>query len=256
MEYSKFPIVILAGGPTPEAIIEAGESEPERAFIDINGHPMLQLVIDAVRSSDIASEMVVIGNASRLKEVFNLTDSQVLEQGSSMLENLFKGMEHFRSAPRVMQMTCDIPLLTAESLQHLAEEAGKFEADIYYPIIDVKHFDEKFEGGKRTTQTLKEGKFTGGNVFIFNPEVVIKNRAMLDQVIQSRKSPAKLVKLLGFSFVLKFALKQLDIKGLETKVSDILKAEMRAIITPYPEIGFDVDKPTDLTIARSIVEKI
>jgi len=256
MADKKFPVVILAGGPTPDKILEAGEPEKERAFIDINGKPMLQWVIDALNSSGVCAEFVCIGNAVRLREVFKLSESQVIPQGSSMLENFMAGMERFKNAPLVMEMTCDIPLLTPDSLRHLVEEAGKIEAEIYYPIIDVKHFDEKFAGGKRTTQILKEGTFTGGNVFILNPKSVLANRGIIEEVIRSRKSPAKLVKLFGLPFIMKFALKQLDLKGLETKASSLLGAKMRAIITPYPEIGFDVDKPSDLEIARSIFARV
>ena len=87
------------------------------------------------------------------------------------------------------------------------------DAEIYYPIVDVKFFDAKFPGGKRTTQQLKEGTFTGGNVFIVCPDSVLKNKPRIEAVIRDRKSPAKLVMLFGLPFIIRFALKQLDLGG-------------------------------------------
>ena len=171
----------------------------------------------------------------------------------SMLENFVAGMEHFRNHPRVINMTCDIPFITPEALRFVMSETGRIEAEVYYPIIDVRRFDEKFPGGRRTTQALKEGTFTGGNVFVLNPGEVLKHRDKIEAVIRDRKSPAKLVRLFGLPFVIKFALRQLDLKSLEDKATQILGAKMRGIITPYPEVGFDVDKPEDLSLARKFI---
>jgi molybdopterin-guanine dinucleotide biosynthesis protein A len=251
----KMPVVILAGGFTPQKILDAGETEKERAFIDIGGRPMLQWVLDAVRNSDCCGEILCIGNSARMMSTFGLKPEEVAEDKGSMLDNFVTGMERFRSHPRVLSMTCDIPLLTAESLQDVVDSIATIDAEIYYPIIDVKYYDEKFPGGKRTTQYLKEGTFTGGNVFVLNPERVLGNLDKIKSVIRDRKSPAKLVRLFGLPFIMRFAFKQLDLKGLENKASQILGAKMRGVITHYPEIGFDVDKPEDLTMVRKIIAK-
>ena len=253
MTGEKFPVLILAGGPTPEKILAAGETEKERAFIDIGGRPMLAWVLDAVRNCDICGELFVIGNAERLRSTFGLSENEVGQDKNSMLDNFIAGLERFRKYPKVLSTTCDIPLITPEAFKFIADEVGRIDAQVYYPIVDVKEFDKKFPGGKRTTQKLKEGTFTGGNVFVFEPEQVLKNQDKMKAVIRDRKSPAKLVRLFGLPFIVKFALRQLNLKGLEEKASEILGAKMRGIITPYPEVGFDVDKPEDLDMVRKIV---
>ena len=248
-----YPVIILAGGATPEKILAAGETEKERAFIEVGGRPMLGWVLDAFKGSGVCGEMLVIGNAERIRSTFGLQPDQVAQDLGSMLENFMTGLDHFRRHRYVLSATCDIPLITPEALKNLMEQIGKMDAEIFYPIIDVKLFDEKFPGGKRTTQSLKEGTFTGGNVFVVNPEKVLKNRDKVEAVIRDRKFPAKLVRLFGLPFIIRFKLKQLDLKGLEDKATKILGARMRGVITPYPEIGFDVDKPEDLSMVRQIM---
>jgi len=249
----KIPVVILAGGNTPDNIIESGESEKERAFIDVCGRPMLGWVLDAVRTSGSIGEILVIGNSKRMKDVFGFADNEIAEQKSSMLENLMIGMNAFRDQKRVLVVTCDIPLITTGILDDLIGQIYQIEADIHYPIVDVAYFDERFPGSHRTTQKLKEGTFTGGNIFQLSPGPVIANRERVEAVIRDRKSPAKLVKLFGMGFILKFALRQLDLKGLESKASQILGAKMRAVLTKHPQVGLDVDKSDDLKLVREVL---
>ncbi len=253
MAMEKYPVVIMAGGQTPEKIIATGETETERAFLDIGGRPMLGWVLDALNASSCCGEIICMGNPDRMRSTFGLEENQVSRDRGSMLENFIAGMEHFRDHPLVLVMTCDIPLITPQALDSLIAEIAGIDAEIYYPIIDVKHYDEKFPGGKRTTQNLKEGTFTGGNVFILAPEKILANQDKINAVIRDRKSPAKLIRLFGLSFILKYFLKQLDLKSLEDKATKILGARMKGVITHYPEIGFDIDKPEDLIMVRDII---
>ena len=253
MGTDKYPVIILAGGPTPDSILASGETEPERAFIPVAGRPMLAWVLDAIRGCDACGQVVCIGNAQRLERELGLPPNEVIPQLDSLLENFVAGLERFRDHPRVLVATCDIPLVTSEALSDLARQVSEVEAEVYYPIIDVKIYDEKYPGGKRTTQKIKEGTFTGGNVFVLNPDAVLRNRDRIETVIRDRKSPAKLARLFGLSFILRYLMNQLDLKGLEAKATKILGARMRGIITPHPEIGLDVDKPEDLLVVRDVL---
>lgn len=253
MGSENYPVIILAGGPTPEPILASGETEQERAFIEVGGRPMLAWVLDAIRGSDACGPLVCVGNAERLQRELGLRPDEVIPQLDSMLENFLAGLDRFREHPHVLVATCDIPLVTSDALNDLAHQAQEVEAEVYYPIIDIRLYDEKYPGGKRTTQKLKEGTFTGGNVFVLSPEAVFRNRERLESVIRYRKSPAKLAKLFGMGFILKYLMKQLDVSGLEAKATEILGARAKALITPHPEIGLDVDKPEDLLVVRDVL---
>ena len=255
MPEKTYPFVIIAGGKTPGKILEAGEDETERGFIDIGGRPMVSWVLDAVRGCKRYDGLLCIGNVMRLNRELGLELGMLAPDMGSMLDNFMVGMERFRDRPLVIHMTCDIPLITSAMLDNLIDRIESIDAEIYYPIVDIKYFDAKFPGGRRTTQILKEGTFTGGNVFAMNPTAVLKNRSRIEAVIRDRKSPARLIRLFGLPFILKFALRQLDLKGLEKKASQILGARMRGVLTKDPEIGFDVDKPVDLNMVRGIVAR-
>jgi len=56
-------------------------------------------------------------------------------------------------------------------------------------------------------------------------------------------------------FVLKFFLSRLTIPELEKKVSEVLGIKVKAIVTQYPEIGIDVDKPSDYSIVSAYLDQ-
>ena len=75
----------------------------------------------------------------------------------------------------------------------------------------------------------------------------------MDRVLTLRKKPWKLAQLLGFSFMLKFFMQRLSLAELEKRVSQLLGVKGVAIISPYPEIGTDVDKPSDFELAERVI---
>ena len=64
------------------------------------------------------------------------------------------------------------------------------------------------------------------------------------------------VRMLGFVFILKFLAKQLSMGELEKRASSILGYKGVFIISPYPELGTDVDKPSDLQLVRKALEPV
>ncbi|HPQ10532.1 MAG TPA: hypothetical protein PLQ98_04325, partial [Bacillota bacterium] len=62
----------------------------------------------------------------------------------------------------------------------------------------------------------------------------------------------KIVKLLGLRFLVKFITKSLSIEEIEQRAEEILGFKAKAIISTYPEIGIDVDKPSDLYLMENL----
>jgi len=83
--------------------------------------------------------------------------------------------------------------------------------------------------------------------------VLSNSKQLMAKVVTFRKKPWKLAKILGLSFVVKLFLKQLSLAELEKRASQLLGVRGVAIISPYPEIGTDVDKPSDLELAERIM---
>ena len=246
--------LVLAGGAARDLAAE-DESAP-KALIDINGRPMLQFVLDALAQAEqIESVTVVLPSSARDLPVLKKADVVVYSDGS-MTENFYKGLEGVAGREpseedRILSVTADIPLLTPQAVDDFVMRCQETDAAIYYPIVAKSAITKQYPQVERTYMTLREGQFTGGNLFLFDRQTALRNRDLLRQVTSARKSLLKLVRMLGLSFILRFMFHALTVRGLEEKVSSLVGRRVTAIPTPFVEISMDVDKASDLDLVRS-----
>lgn len=238
------------------SIILAGKSEKKldgkytKALININGKPMISYVIKALKESGVVEKIVVIGDKDEFNKV-ELEDVElIIQDRGSIIDNVIAGVNYFKEDSMILISTCDIPLLTGEAVYDFVKKSLDSKADICYPIIEKSVCLENYPEAVRTYAKLKDGYFTGGNLILINPKVLDRCITKAKQMIEYRKNPVKMSRVLGFTFLLKLIVGRLTIESAENRVARILKLKPKAVITPYPEIGNDVDKPEDIKMAE------
>ncbi|WP_207644719.1 nucleotidyltransferase family protein [Caloranaerobacter ferrireducens] len=238
------------------SIILAGKSEKKlngkytKALVSINGKPMISYVIKALKESGVVDKIVVIGDRDEINKA-GLEDVEfIIQDRGSIIDNVIAGVDYFKEDSMILISTCDIPLLTGEAVYDFVKKSLESKADVCYPIIEKSICLEKYPEAVRTYAKLKDGYFTGGNLILINPKVLDRCIIKAKQMIEYRKNPVKMSKVLGFTFLLKLVVGRLTIESAEKRVSKILRLKPKAIITSYPEIGNDVDKPEDLNMAE------
>ena len=108
---------------------------------------------------------------------------------------------------------------------------------------------------------IAEGTFTGGNLALLNPAFLREHDATLRTAYARRKDIPGLAKMLGPSLLARLLGSRLfpgllTVRILENAVSRLLDgATVRAIVSTFPEIGADVDRPEDIVIARDLLQK-
>ena len=250
----EIPAMILAGGNTP-ASLQTVTEEPERAFIPLLGKSIVAHTVDNIRDSMFLSSITIIGNPDRLKEEFPDDDFLYLKDSGSLLDNTIMGLKSLEQHRKVLILTADIPLVTTNIIASTLLECEKIDADCYYPIVMKSIIEKKFPGGKRTYIPLREGHFSGGNVFLVNPKAILRNEAVFKRMIRDRKNVVKLVSFLGFSFLLRMVFGLLDIPVLEKKASKLLGVSVKAIISPSAELAVDIDKERDFIDVTRYLER-
>jgi hypothetical protein len=145
---------------------------------------------------------------------------------------------------RVLVATADIPHLTPEAVRFVLERAP--EAALVYPIVPKEAVEARFPGNRRTYARLKEGTFTGGNLLLLDKALFFQALPLARRVVALRKRPLALARLIGLDILLKLLLGRLSLPELEARARRILGVEARALVTPHPEVGVDVDKEEDL----------
>lgn len=243
--------LILAGMQSIKDL-DAGEN---KALLRINGRMMIDYVIAALRNTDSIGKIVVIGPGSQLEEALRDKADAVVDSNGTVMENVKAGVEYLGSTHPILICTSDIPMVTSEAINDFISRAEALQADFCYPIVDKKVNDMKYPEVERTYVNIKEGSFTGGNIFYINPEIIDKAVRIADKLIQARKNPIKMARLLSISFLVRLLTGTLTISTAEKKFSKITRIKARAVISEYPEIGNDVDKPSDVIVATAHLSK-
>lgn len=248
-----YDILILGGGEVPEGL-EAYSDYGTKATIKLGGRLMIEYVVEALAAAPGAGRILVVGNEDPLKRVLGERVWRVEPASDSMLANLRLGVDVFADSEWLLVASCDIPLIGPDMIGRFVETCGGLPGDIFAALLAKEVFAEKFPTTKRTYGRVKEGMFTTGNVFLLKPSALRNNWGHIDDVIASRKSPLKLVRLIGFMNIILFLFKQLSIPRAEKTVQKILGVEGHVAPCMDPEIGIDVDKVVDYELVKSILE--
>ncbi|MDO9534386.1 MAG: nucleotidyltransferase family protein [Bacillota bacterium] len=243
--------IILAGGVNAD--LEKLEGTPNKALIKIEDKEMVRYVLETYRQVEDIERIVLVGPVEDFAFVEKEFSVELVPETGSILENLSAASRFLNTQKPVLISTADIPLISPLAVRDFLEKCLPFDFDFYYPIVGREKCEESFPRVKRTYVNLKEGVFTGGNIFVVKPEKIEPTVPRLRLFIENRKNPVKMASLLGTGFLIRLMAKKLNISQLESRFSSLLDLNSKAIISDYPEIGFDLDKPSDLELIRKFM---
>ncbi len=198
---------------------------------------MVEYTLEALRGAGI-ERIVYAGPPAELEPA---PDVLVPDRGS-LIANLEAGIAEARSE-RLLVASGDNPFITAEAVRWLLDNAP--DAALVYPIIPREAVEKRWPGMRRTYARLRDGVFTGGNVIIIDKELFTRALPMARKIIELRKKPLALARLIGFGVLVKLLLGRLTIAELEARAEKLFGVPMRALVTPYPEVGADADSEED-----------
>lgn len=245
-----YDAIILAGGENNKRLIACTPYCFE-ALIEIAGKPMVTFVAEALAASSHVDRIFVLGPAAKLRSCPFPPNTYILDGGETIIETIRLGMAALDHSRKVLVATADIPLLTAEAVNHFVAQCAISEADLYYPVVPREVNERYYPGNKRTYVRLREGVFTGGNLFLVQPAIVERCAKVAEKIIANRKNPLVLCHMLGWSFVARFLCGALSLPAVEKRASELLGVKGAVVLSPYPELGIDVDKPSDLELVRA-----
>ncbi len=246
--------IVIAGSGKSETLASS-YGFTNKALLPINDVPMISYVLDALVKCQSIQQIVVVGPVDQLS-AFAPEQVKLLPETGDAIQNVLDALKFLPGEQKVMLCTSDIPMITPEALDAIFSAVGAKEADLYYPIISRQDCERRYPGVKRTYVKLTEGEYTGGNIFVVNPEKAVPLAATFRRLMQSRKQPLKMLMVFGIPgvvFALKLLTGLLTVGELEQKMSKILQLRGAAVFCSYPEVGTDVDKDSDLELARRVL---
>ncbi|MDD3927699.1 MAG: nucleotidyltransferase family protein [bacterium] len=238
-------VVVLAGGRNRDSLYEA-TGAANKALIKLADKPMAEYVVSALKRSRQVERVALVGPAG----MDSVGADIMLPDKPTLLENVNQGMTAFPNDEYLLVATADIPLLTPRAVDDFVGRAQRLEADIVYPIVSRAVSENRFPGQKRTYVRLREGAFTGGNLMLVHSRFIRQQQALIEQVYAMRKQPLKLAGILGFSLVLRLVLGLAGLPEVEQAAGRLIRGKAKAMVTTFPEVAFDVDKPSDLEAVK------
>lgn len=242
--------VVLAGGDTGDKLASAAGVEA-KALLPLGSEPLGAYVLRALRSSGVVSKIVYVGPTN--SSLDGLYDVNVAG-GQRMVDSLSLGLGAGLAVPGsqpLLLLGADIPWVTGDMIARFVSAAvgataPEGPAQLVYPVVRQADAARQFPQQRRTYARLKGGKFTGGNLVLLQRALAPALLPQIDRVFRARKNPFALAGIIGFDVLLALLFGTADIRQLESRVSKLVNAPVRALITADAALAADVDSPAQL----------
>lgn len=253
-------IVIAGGIPQPDQPLYEYTQGIAKAMLEIAGKPMVQWVLDALGSAEKVENVIIIG----LDDAEGITCAKptyhIPNQGR-MLGNIEAGIAKMREinpkSEYAIVTSADIPALTGEMVDWLANTALETRHDIYYGIVKKDVMETRYPGSNRTFTKLADMEVCGADLHVAHHSMTTdpEHLAMWEILIGRRKNPLKQASAIGIWTLVLLLLGRLSLADAVERATRKLKITARALEWDFAEAAMDVDKPHQFEILRADLEK-
>lgn len=245
-------VVVLAGGP-PDELAAHTPGAPNKAYVEIAGKTLLQRTIEPLRAASSVDRIVLVTPESAFLHPAALLADERRIDGRRIRDSLESGLSGLPPDENVIIATSDLPVLTSAAVDDFVARVRELDADLSYGCLEKSVHLAAYPEVPHTWVRLKDGTFCGGGLMAMKPRVFTSLSRFIEQLGHARKNPLKLASLFGWDILVRFALRRAAIADAEDRASRILGARTRAIVSPYPETGVNVDRISDIPLAEKLV---
>lgn len=248
--------VILAAGGTPqpgEPLYEYTQGAP-KALVEIAGKAMIQWVLDALNEAGEIGRVVIVGLEADCGLHCEKPLSFVSNQGG-IVDNVRaatqKLLELNPQAEYALAVSSDIPAIAPEMVDWIAGLATAGSRQLYYTVISQELMEKRFPGSNRSFYKLKDMAICGSDMHVVSTALVMRQEGIFDQLAGSRKNAFNQARMIGLDTLFYMVFRRLTLTEMAHQVSKRLGIDGTAVLSPYAEIGMDVDKPHQLELLRA-----
>ena len=257
-----FTVVILAGDREMNDPVAQAAGVSCKALTPVSGRPMVLRVLDALAEACEVGTRILCGPAkssveqnTELNDLVSSDQVQWVSPQATPSSSAFTVLQSLPEDVPVLLTTADHALLSSEMVDHFCAEARNSGCDVLAGVASYDLISAAFPDTLRTVTKLKDGGFCGCNLFAF---LTPRARLAADfwrQVENERKKPLRVVKVLGWSAVLRYLVGQLTLEYALSQLSRRMSLKVGAVEMPFAEAAVDVDKVDDWLLVESILAK-
>lgn len=250
--------IILAGARREADPLLDATKVKHKGLLDINGQPMIGRVASALCDAGLGKRLIVTAErrlrdefANALERIITVEFQDPAESPACTFQQV---IERYKSENGFLVTTCDHALLSADVLHSFLNGIDP-AVDVAAAIVEEATFREAFPDARRTFIRLKDGAFSGANLFWVHPARAGPLFAFWRKLELNRKKPWKMANAIGVTTAVKYLAGALDGKSLIAAIKRKTGVNGQLVAVPFATAAIDVDKPADLELVRSIINK-
>ena len=255
-----FSVVILAGDRELNDPVAQASAVSCKALVPVSGRAMVLRVLDALGEAREVDTRILCGpsmeSVKQNTELYELVSSgqvQWVAPQDTPSSSAFSVLQSLPDDVPVLVTTADHALLSAAMVDHFCGEARNIGCDVLAGVARHDLIVKAFPDTLRTVTRLKDGGYCGCNLFAF---LTPRARLAADfwrKVENERKKPLRIVKVIGWTTVLRYLLGILTLDHALGKLSQRMNLRVGAVQMPFAEAAVDVDKVEDLLLVEAIL---
>ena len=126
------------------------------------------------------------------------------------------------------------------------------EFDAVVALVNFDQVKSAYPKLRKTVLRFKDGAYCGCNLFAFPTMQGRRAAAFWRHVENQRKSPLRMIRVIGWFAVIRYALGRLTLTDALQALSLRMGIRIGAILLPYPEAAVDVDSAADWFQVREL----
>jgi CTP:molybdopterin cytidylyltransferase MocA len=256
-----FTALVLAGSRAGGDPLAKAAGVAHKALLPVAGQPMLAWVVQALARARCTGALIVCGLDRALLGphpalAASLAPARFVAGGATPGASVAAVLEEVADCLPLLVTTADHPLLRPAIIDDFADRAAASGADVAIGFVDAARVRAAFPNAQRTYLPLRGGAYHGANLFAFLTERSRRAPRRWTEVEEHRKHPWKMIRALGAGTLLRFAARRLSLPDVARLVSEKIGAHVAPILLPYPEAGFDVDRPSHVGEVERVLSSL
>ena len=233
-----------AGGPPAGGL---------KCLQEVGGKTMVQWALDALGDAHGIERVVVVGlpPGTPLRCARPLT--LIAAEGDMLASVQAAGARLLAERPDAelaLIVAADAPLITGEMLDWVQARVRERGDDVTICAVERSVMEARFPGSKRTYVRLKDVEACGADVAACRLSVTRQGSAVAERLSRARKNPLQQAAILGPATLWALMRRRLTLAQAEEAIHRRLGARVGVILSPFAELGMDVDKPAQLALVR------
>ncbi|PTS88422.1 MULTISPECIES: nucleotidyltransferase family protein [unclassified Caulobacter] len=247
-----FQALVLAGSRGGIDPVAAYAGVSHKGLIELGGQTLLTRVLGAldkagatrigVSTSDVAIIDALAGHATATPLPAAGGPSQSVHDAASLM------------GTPLLVTTVDHALLQADWITEFLARAPA-DADIAVLMAPEAVVRAAAPETKRTYWRFKDGGYSGCNLFLLKTETALNAVAFWRKAEALRKQPWRIAALLGPVMLIRYVLGLMTIDETLERLGRAAGVRAAVVRSSYGLAAVDVDKPSDLDLVRTIVER-